>query len=113
MNSLLFQHHLLQTRRQFFGSNGLRMGGLALAAMAGSNAFRPNIGQAESRPASPKVHPPLAGLPHFAAKARSIIYLHMNGGPSQIDTWDYKPAMDSNLIKICPTPFAMGNALPP
>ena len=40
----------------------------------------------------PKAHPALPGLPHFAPKARRLIYLFMNGAPSQIDLWDYKPA---------------------
>ena len=33
------------------------------------------------------------GQPHFAAKAKSVIWLFMNGGPSQVDTWDYKPEL--------------------
>src|SRR5687767_8928198 len=38
---------------------------------------------------------PLASRPsHFPAKARSVIWLFMNGGPSQVDTWDYKPELD-------------------
>ena len=32
--------------------------------------------------------------PHFPAKAKSVIWLFMNGGPSQVDTWDYKPELD-------------------
>lgn len=35
--------------------------------------------------------PGLPGLPHFAPKARRVIYLYMEGAPSQLDTWDYKP----------------------
>lgn len=33
----------------------------------------------------------LPGFPNFAPKAKRVIYLTMNGGPSQIDLWDYKP----------------------
>ncbi len=37
---------------------------------------------------------PLAPHPgHLPAKARSVIWLFMNGGPSQVDTWDYKPEL--------------------
>jgi hypothetical protein len=44
--------------------------------------------------ASPAVAGPLAvKAPHFPAKARSVIWLFMNGGPSQVDTWDYKPEL--------------------
>jgi hypothetical protein len=102
MNSFHFQNQLLQTRRQFFGSNGLRMGGLALAAMAGSSALHCSVGLRANDSSAPKVHPPLAGLPHFAPNAKAIIYLHMNGGPSQIDMWDNKPAMDERFDKDLP-----------
>ena len=87
-----FEHQLHQTRRQFFGDAGLRFGGVALGMLAAqSNAFA-----AASRAAKPPVelmHQPLAGLPHHKPKAKAIIYLHMNGGPSQLDTWDYKPKL--------------------
>ena len=36
----------------------------------------------------------LPGLPHFAPKAKRVIYLHQSGGPSQIDLFDYKPTLD-------------------
>jgi len=81
----LFQHDLLQTRRQFFGSTGLRLGGLALGMLLGERSAR---AQAPAR-----VHPPFPGLPHFPPRAKSLIYLHMNGGPAQIDLWDYKPQL--------------------
>ncbi len=46
-------------------------------------------------PSSSAANPdPLAPrLPHFPTKAKSVIWLFMNGGPSQVDTWDYKPAL--------------------
>jgi hypothetical protein len=87
MNPLL-EFQLQQTRRNFFGDVGLRLGGLALATLAGATVER----RANAARAS-QVHPPLPGLPHFPPSARSIIYLHMNGGPSQLDTWDYKPTL--------------------
>lgn len=81
---------IAQTRRTFFGQSGLRMGNVALAMMAAS-ASKP--WQALAGSSADRVHSPLPGLPHFPPKAKSIIYLHMNGGPSQIDTWDYKPKL--------------------
>ena len=39
--------------------------------------------------------PGLPGLPHFAPKAKRAIYLFVNGGPSQMDMWDYKPKMNA------------------
>jgi hypothetical protein len=51
------------------------------------------------------VHPGLPGLPHFASKAKAVIYLHMNGGPSQLDTWDYKPNLLKEYNKDLPKEF--------
>ena len=49
---------------------------------------------AAASPRSPdRVHPPLPGFPHFPAKAKRLIYLHMNGAPSQLDLFDYKPGL--------------------
>ena len=81
-------HQILQTRRQFFGTAGLRLGSLALAQLAASTA----TSRATPTIAEPG-HLPLPHLPHFAPRAKSLIYLHMNGGPSQIDLWDYKPGL--------------------
>ena len=87
----IFDHNIIQTRRQFFGQSGLRLGGLALAHLIGKSATlqAANIAAA----GVPRMNPGLAGFPHFAPKAKAIIYLHLNGGPSQIDLWDYKPEM--------------------
>jgi hypothetical protein len=80
---------LLLNRRQFFGNAGLRLGGLAMGMLAGDRALR------AQQPA--RVHPPLPGLPHFPPKAKSLIYLHMNGGPTQLDLWDYKPQLRAHF----------------
>jgi len=97
----IFEHQLLQTRRHFFGSSGLRLGGLALSAFLGGKAM-----------AAPKrVHPPLPGFPQFAPKAKAIIYLHMNGGPSQLDTWDYKPGLAAHFDKDLPDSVRQGQRI--
>ena len=83
------------TRRQFFSGAGLALGGLALGWLAPRS-------RAAGLGAAPRVHPPLLGLPHFAPTAKRIIYLHMNGGPSQIDTFDYKPALASRFNQELP-----------
>lgn len=83
---------LLLSRRQFFAGSGLRLGAVAMAAMAARGGLG-NATAAADAPPAPRMNPPLPGLPHFAPKAKSVIYLHMNGGPSQIDTWDYKPGL--------------------
>jgi Protein of unknown function (DUF1501) len=66
---------------------------------------------AADKSAASKMNPPLAGLPHFAAKAKAIIYLHMNGGPSQIDTWDYKPGLNDQFDKDLPESIRNGQRI--
>ena len=80
----IFEHQLLQTRRQFFGSTGIRLGSLALAQL---------LGNAASAHAATRIQPALPNLPHFKPKAKALIYIHMSGGPSQLDLWDYKPQL--------------------
>jgi len=103
----LFEHNLLQTRRQFFTGPGLRFGGMALAAILDSKFNGPSAHAAEGT----RVHPPLPDLPHFKPKAKSLIYLHMNGGPSQIDTWDYKPTLAEYFDKDLPESIRNGQRL--
>ena len=104
----LFAHHLLQTRRQFFGDMGLRLGSATLAMLAGQQL----MGNAQAAPVlGGRVHPPLPGLPHFKPKAKSIIYLHMNGGPSQLDTFDYKPGLKDFFDKELPPSVQGGQRL--
>ncbi len=93
-----------QTRRQFFGSTGLRLGGTALAGMLANAATR-------TANAAPQMLPPLPGLPHFAPKAKAIIYLHMNGGPSQIDLWDHKPVLKEHFDKDLPDSIRKGQRI--
>jgi Protein of unknown function (DUF1501) len=63
-------------------------GGCGLLALAG-------LLQEQGLLAAPAAVNPLAPKqPHFATKAKSVIWLFMNGGPSQVDTWDYKPELE-------------------
>ncbi len=107
----LSEFELLQTRRQFFGSSGLRLGSLALAASGLSGAGAAMLGSSARASNSERVHPPLAGMPHFPAKAKAIIYLHMNGGPSQIDLWDYKPSLAAQFDKDLPDTIRQGQRI--
>ena len=104
--SPIFDFHLQQTRRQFFGSTGLRAGNIALASMLGGGwAARAHAAGAAA------VHPALNGLPHYAAKAKRLIYLHMNGGPSQLDMWDYKPRLREQFDKDLPDSIRNGQRI--
>lgn len=71
------------TRRDALRQLGAGFGTLGLAGVLGGSASAADI---SSSPLAPK-------LPHFAPKAKHIIQLFMPGGPSQVDTFDYKPAI--------------------
>jgi hypothetical protein len=98
-------------RRSFFGETGLRLGPIALAAMGAAPFSRAGTAWGSSNALQDRVHPALPGLPHFAPKAKSIIYLHMNGGPSQIDMWDYKPSLADQFDKDLPDSIRMGQRI--
>jgi Protein of unknown function (DUF1501) len=103
------EFQLNQTRRQFFGNSGLRLGGMALALLGARRLG----GQLLGSPAGPseRVHPPLPGFPHFAPKAKNLIYLHMNGAPSQLDLWDYKPHLVDYFDKDLPDSVRQGQRI--
>src|SRR3954464_3532952 len=77
-----------ETRRQFLSQGANAVGWAAFASLLGHD--RP--GRAAT-PTATDVAGSLPGLAHFAPKAKRVIYLHMVGGPSQLDLYDYKPKM--------------------
>ncbi len=81
-----------QSRRDFFSNmvNGLH--GTALASLMAADLFTANRAMAGEASAS-QVFDLKARAPHFPAKAKSVIHLFMNGGPSQVDLFDPKPAL--------------------
>src|SRR5262245_36841281 len=97
------EHRLLMTRRHFFASTGLSLGAAALAALLG----RP----ARAAEPAPAVGGGLPGLPHVPPKEKRAIYLHMNGGPSQMDLFDYKPQMEALFDKDLPESIRNGQRL--
>jgi hypothetical protein len=73
------------TRRHFLQQASLGLGGLAFAELAGGlRAEAPAI--ASYAPLAPRP-------PHFAPKAKRVIYLHMSGAPPHLDLFDYKPKL--------------------
>lgn len=99
------------TRRQFFGHEGLRLGGVALASLTQMQLRHMPTASGEDAKQETRVHPALPGLPHFAPKAKAIIYLHLNGGPPQHDTWDYKPKLAEFFDKDLPPSVQGGQRL--
>src|SRR4028119_979477 len=85
------------TRRDFLTRCGMGMGGLALANLLGEGGL---VGSAR---AAGSLNPLTAKLPPFPAKAKRIIHLFMNGGPSHVDTFDPKPLLDKYHGQPLPT----------
>ncbi|MES2468033.1 MAG: DUF1501 domain-containing protein [Verrucomicrobiota bacterium] len=84
------------SRRTFLSDMGMGFTGLALGAML----------QRDSLASTPGWHPP-SGMPHFPPKAKSVIWLFMNGGVSHMESFDPKPMLTKYAGKtIAETPFA-------
>src|SRR4051812_3666474 len=96
-----------QTRRTFFKKTGLAAGKIALGSLMFPELFRAQAGTIRTA----REHPGLLGLPHFAPKAKRLIYLFMNGAPSQIDLWDYKPKLGEMFDADLPDSIRNGQRL--
>ncbi len=81
-----------RTRREFLWEAGGGFAGTALAGMLGSEGFFANQAVAADG-VRPFVNPMAAKKPQFDPKATSVIFLFMYGGPSHVDTFDYKPKL--------------------
>ena len=79
------EHNTALTRRNLLANAGRPLGAAALASLIGSESAATGLDT------SAAANGGLPDLPHFAPKAKRVIYLFMCGGPSHIDTWDYKP----------------------
>ena len=77
-------NYLRNDRRAFLGSCGISFGGMALASML-NNDIDAALGQ-----------------PHFAPRAKHVIYLHMIGAPSHLDLYDEKPELKKRHNEPCP-----------
>ena len=83
------------TRRHFFKQAGFGIGSMALTALLNEKLFAQGLGHSASSAPSSKsaVNPMVPKKPHFAGKAKNIIFLFMAGAPSQLDLLDYKPKL--------------------
>src|SRR3954467_1891638 len=98
-----FDEFRQQVSRRFFLSAGSHLlGGAAIASLTGKT-------MAASTPSSAGAH--MLPHTHFAPKAKQVIYLHMVGGPSQMDLFDYKPVMKEWYDKDLPESVRMGQRL--
>jgi len=88
-----------QTRREMLWQVGNGFAGLALSSLLAQDGFKPSIANASEA----FTNPLRAKQPHFLPKAKHVIFLYMYGGPSHVDTFDYKPAMigmDNKTIDV-------------
>jgi hypothetical protein len=87
------------TRRHFFRNCQVGIGGMALASLLGRESSANPVQDAD----------PLAvRSPHFAPKAKRVIYLHLAGSPPHLDLFDYKPELVKHDGKLCPDEFVKG-----
>src|SRR5512133_2531524 len=85
------------TRRHFFSRSATGIGIAALGSLLAEDGLAATGG--------------LAGLPHFAPKAKRVVFLHQSGGPSQMDLWDYKPTLDKLSGTELPGSIRMGQRI--
>ncbi|MBM3458055.1 MAG: DUF1501 domain-containing protein, partial [Armatimonadetes bacterium] len=79
---------LRRTRRALLGRTSVSLGAAALTALLEAEARPARAGEEERRPTNP-----LPGFPHFPPRAKRVIFLYMSGGPSHLETFDYKPRL--------------------
>jgi hypothetical protein len=91
-------------RRHFFSKLSVGIGSLALGSLMIPDLFK-KVGTAPSADAT------LAGYPHFAPKAKRIIYLFQAGAPSQLESFDYKPLLKERMGEDLPASIRMGQRL--
>jgi len=100
MEKEIIEHALRITRRKFLSRLGLGIGSVALGSLLIPDLFKG--GEEESI---------MAGLPHFAPRAKRIIYLFQNGAPSQLDLFDYKPLLQKMQGEDLPASVRNGQRL--
>jgi len=84
------------TRRHFIKHTFAGLGGMALGSLMNPKAM--------AKPADPLA----AKEPHFPAKAKRVIYLHLTGSPPNLDLYDYKPELVKRDGQDCPAEFLKG-----
>ncbi|SFB56900.1 DUF1501 domain-containing protein [Algoriphagus aquimarinus] len=93
MEKEILEEGLNHNRRKFLSRLSLGVGSLALGSLLVPDLFS---GKAEAEEAMMKA------LPHFAPKAKRVIYLFQNGAPSQLESFDYKPLLNKRMGEELP-----------
>ena len=88
-----YQLHKTLDRRRFLTKTSLGLGALAMGSLFGINKLLGSSAKPVN-PKSPNLEEEIMrALPHIAPKAKRVVYLFMSGGPSQFETFDYKPKL--------------------
>lgn len=102
MNKELLQYGLNINRRKFLSRMSIGLGSAALGSLLVPGLFD---GTAEEDAGF------IPGIPHFAPKAKRVIYLFQNGAPSQLETFDYKPTLNTMMGQDLPESIRQGQRL--
>jgi hypothetical protein len=89
------------TRRHFLRDCSMGLGSIALSLITENQAALPAPGQSATNPLAPR-------QPHFAARAKNVIFLHMAGSPPHLDMFDYKPELVTRNGQNCPQQYLQG-----
>ncbi len=100
MSKEFLDHRFHLTRRHFLGKVSLGLGSVALGSLLIPDLFSKSEGPSQA-----------LGLPHFAPKAKRVIYLFQNGAPSQLESFDYKPMLNKMAGEELPASIRMGQRL--
>src|SRR6266487_5397252 len=101
MNKELLEHSLNINRRRFLSRLSIGLGSVALGSLLIPDLFS----------GSKDENSVLSGIPHFAPKAKRVIYLFQNGAPSQLESFDYKPLLVKMTGEELPASIRMGQRL--
>ncbi len=96
------EHNLNLNRRRFLSKLSLGLGSVALGSLMIPDLFRNTGEEAEAF---------VPGIPHFAPKAKRVIYLSQNGAPSQLESFDYKPKLREMMGMELPESIRRGQRL--
>ncbi|RDC62524.1 DUF1501 domain-containing protein [Adhaeribacter pallidiroseus] len=103
--------HQKLDRREFLTKTSMGIGALALGYLLGNKLFAGSSQGTVSSATGDMEQEILKALPHFAPKAKRVVYLFMSGGPSQFETFDYKPKLVNMLGKNLPDSVRKGQRL--
>ncbi|MBB6325600.1 hypothetical protein FHS59_001215 [Algoriphagus iocasae] len=102
MDKEILEQGLNLNRRKFLSKLSLGVGSAALGSLLIPDLFKGG---------SPDEEAIMAALPHFAPKAKRVIYLFQNGAPSQLESFDYKPLLNKNMGEELPESIRQGQRL--